>query len=115
MNRRKILLAIILLTWSLAPLIWQVYTSFTYPEDIIRPITISSIINHKWTLVNYIQVLQSDPPIWKYLVNSTIVGIASTFFTLFIGIPAAYSIIRLPKNNIKIVRLFCIKYCLIAI
>ena len=102
MNKKKLFICL-LIAWSLSPILWQVYTSFCTPEAL----TNNSInaTNH-WTLSNYKQVLFSDPPFWKYLLNSTIVGFTSTFLTLFIAIPAAYSLIKIRKSISKLFKMF---------
>ena len=41
------------------------------------------------------QLLQADPPFWRYLLNSTIVGAATTALTLALAIPCAYALQRL--------------------
>ncbi len=92
----------ILVVWSLAPLLWQLYTSFSSPESLVQPAT---NISNRWTLDNYRQVLSSNPPFWRYIINSGIVGITSTFLTLLLGIPAAYSLSKIPKNLANITRL----------
>ncbi|WP_320667740.1 carbohydrate ABC transporter permease [Prochlorococcus sp. MIT 1307] len=104
MKRNKYLI-LILLTWSLFPFCWQVYTSFSVSESILNPI---SQIESRWTLDNYIQVLTANPPFWRYLLNSTIVGTLSTVLTILLAIPASYAIARLKsfsKNTIKILLL----------
>ena len=85
--KRNRLLIILLMIWSLGPFIWQIYTSFSTSESILKPLLVNS---NRWTLDNYIQVITADPPFWRYLLNSTIVGINSTALTLLIATPAAY-------------------------
>ena len=89
MNRNNKLFIAILLIWSLGPFLLQIYTSFSSPDSIVKPINLSQ---HVWTLENYTQVLKANPPFWRYLLNSTLVGLISTFSTLLLAIPAAYSI-----------------------
>ena len=80
---------ILLLVWSITPLAWQLYTSFCSPEALLNPF---SQLENRWTLDNYTQVFSANPPFWKYLVNSTIVGLYTTIFTLILAIPAAYAL-----------------------
>ena len=70
----------LLLLWSLAPLIWQLYSSLVTPEALVNPGSVAA--GSFWTLENYRQLLQADPPFWRYLVNSTLVGAATTALTL---------------------------------
>ncbi len=93
MIRNKFLL-IILLLWSLCPFFWQVYTSFCSSESILSPLL---NIDNRWTLQNYIQLFTSEPPFWRYLLNSTIVGTTSTVLTLIIALPASYALTRINK------------------
>ncbi len=97
------ILIFILLLWSLGPFLLQLYTSFSSPDSIIKPF---NLIEHKWTIDNYIQVLNSEPPFWRYLLNSTIVGLASTTITLFLSVPAAYAISGIKSNLKNTFRLF---------
>lgn len=84
----------ILLVWSLGPFIWQIYTSFSTTESILEPF---NLYNHSWTLDNYIQVLKANPPFYRYLINSSVVGLASTILTILLAVPAAYSIANANK------------------
>ncbi len=94
--KKNYLLITALLMWSLAPFLWQVYTSFSTPEALINPLL---KVGNRWTLENYIQVINSEPPFWRYLINSTIVGINATLITLILAIPSAYAINKV-KNKI---------------
>ena len=80
----------LLLIWSLAPLAWQLYTSFVTPEALVNGAALDSI--NLWTLENYRQVWTAQPPIWRYLLNSGVVGIATTGLTLALAIPCAYGL-----------------------
>ncbi len=100
---------LILLIWSLLPFLWQLVTSFSTTEAILEPFSFTG--NH-WTLDNYSQLLTANPPFWQYLINSTIVGCSSTFITLVLAIPAAYS---LSKSNTKTQSLFKIIFLATAL
>ena len=78
------------LVWSLLPLLWQLLTSLRTPEALV--LQGAPAWRSGWTLANYQQVLQGDPPFWRYLLNSTVVGGASTALTLALAIPAAYGL-----------------------
>ncbi len=99
-NRSIYYIAII--TWSILPLAWQIYTSFSSPEALTAP-----ILNHnnRWTLENYIQIINSDPPFWTYLANSTLVGLLTTFITLLVAIPASYALTKISFYLSSIIRL----------
>ncbi len=104
MKSKKVLI-LLLLAWSLMPLGWQLYTSFSTPEALIEPL---ADIQNRWTLDNYILVLTANPPFWRYLLNSTIVGFSSTLLTLVLAIPCSYAISRLSRkfaNKAKLILL----------
>lgn len=101
--KRTYTLYIVIITWSLAPLLWQLYTSFSTTEALIEPFNFT--VSSRWTLDNYQQVLTANPPFWRYLMNSTIVGLISTIITLIISIPASYSLVKLKAKPQKIVKL----------
>lgn len=103
MNKSRFFLICALLIWSLAPMIWQVYTSFSSATSLVEPF--NGQVN-QWTLDNYRQVLNSDPPFWRYILNSTFVGASSTLLTLIFAIPASYSIVRLPIRVAKLVKIY---------
>ena len=77
------LIVILLMTWSLGPLLWQVYTSFATTNALVG---IELEETMRWTLDNYRQVLESDPPFHLYIINSTIVGIFSTLITIILAL-----------------------------
>ena len=83
----------LLLVWSLAPLLWQLYSSLLTPEALVDPQSLAS--GGFWTLENYRQLLQADPPFWLHLLNSALVGATSTALTLALAVPAAYGLQRL--------------------
>jgi multiple sugar transport system permease protein len=82
---RLLLLAALL--WSLLPLLWQLLTSLRTPEALVLQSPAGWLSG--WTLANYRQVLLRQPPFWRYLLNSALVGAASTGLTLALAIPAA--------------------------
>tara|TARA_B100000214_G_C23892480_1_gene592478 strand:+ start:173 stop:988 length:816 start_codon:yes stop_codon:yes gene_type:complete len=100
---KKIIFIWLLIAWSLLPIVWQIYTSFCTPEALINN---SITARNHWTLSNYKQILFADPPFWQYLLNSTIVGLTSTFLTLLLSIPAAYSLIKIRKSISKLFKIF---------
>ena len=50
----------LLLVWSLAPLAWQLYSSLVSPAALVDPCSVAP--GAFWTLENYRQLLQADPP-----------------------------------------------------
>lgn len=87
----RLALVVLLLAWSLAPMLWQLYTSLRTPEALLAG---AAALGRGWTLANYGAVLGSDPPFWRYLLNSTVVGALSTLLTLALAIPCAYALSR---------------------
>jgi multiple sugar transport system permease protein len=83
---RSALVALLLL-WSLG----QLYTSLRSADALLLG---SAGLGGGWTLANYTDVLSGDPPFWRYMLNSTVVGALSTLFTLALAIPCAYALSR---------------------
>ena len=81
--------------WSLGPLLWQLYTSFCSDQALTQPF---ASIDQRWTLIHYRNVLIANPPFWRYLVNSLIVGLSSTLLCLLLALPAAYALNRIPRQ-----------------
>ncbi len=98
----KRFLILILLVWSLGPLFWQIYTSFSTEAALVQPF---SSIDQRWTLIHYQSILSSNPPFWRYLINSFIVGVASTFLCLFLAIPASYALNKISTKIAATARL----------
>ena len=102
MKQRQIWI-VLLLIWSLAPMAWQVLTSFSTNDALV---TVDVSFQHRWTLQNYRELLQGTPPFWRYLLNSTIVAAESTLLTLLLALPASYGLARLPaiwRNTSRVV------------
>jgi multiple sugar transport system permease protein len=87
----KLVIAAIVI-FCLAPILWQVLTSFKLNADI------AAVPNVYWpqklTLSHY-QEIFTRRPFWRYLGNSTFVAIISTALSLALGAPAAYALTRL--------------------
>ena len=94
-SSRHAVLVTLLLIWSLAPMIWQLISSFTSSEALVNG---AIPFQNRWTLIHYRELLSSDPPFWRYLFNSTVVAGASTFLTLVLAVPAAYVLAQLPRR-----------------
>ncbi|WAL58990.1 carbohydrate ABC transporter permease [Thermocoleostomius sinensis] len=100
---RKILFAIAVVAiviFSLAPILWQVLTSFKTNEDI------SAVPNvyfpTRLTLQHYIEIF-ARRPFLNYMLNSAFVAITSTLLCLLLGTPAAYALARLRLPGERIV------------
>lgn len=91
-----------LVLWSLAPMLWQLLTSFTRSDALVSTTLDWS---HRWTLSHYRDLLQGDPPFWRYLLNSTLVAGGTTLLTLVLAIPGAYGLAKLPTRWRRSLRL----------
>ena len=78
MTRRSLWIAL-LLVWSLAPMLWQLLSSFTTTDALVND---QLSFWSRWTLKNYRDLLSTDPPFWRYLFNSTIVATLTTHCSL---------------------------------
>ena len=86
---------LVLLVWSLGPMLWQLYTSF-------RPTAaLTGAGGGGWTLAHYQQLLNGNPPFLTYLLNSAIVGFSSTLLTLLLAIPCAYALSRMQAHRAR--------------
>jgi multiple sugar transport system permease protein len=83
---------ILVLLWSLGPMLWQLRTSLLPPEALVTPSGAEGAV--RWTLANYRLILTADPPFWRYLVNSLLVGGFTTLLTLLLAVPCAYGLQR---------------------
>jgi multiple sugar transport system permease protein len=86
----------------LAPILWQVLTSFKVNEDIAAIPTI--YFPTRLTLSHYIELF-TRKPFLRYLLNSTFVSLVSTIACLAIGTPAAYAIARLRPLGGNLIQL----------
>ena len=84
-------------------MVWQLVSSFSTPEALVSGLTDTST---RWTMQNYQNLLQGQPPFWTYLLNSTIVASISTLLTVGLALPAAYGLSRLPSQWRNGLRLF---------
>jgi len=92
---QKILLPVtiaLVVLFCLAPVLWQVLTSFKTNEDIAAVPT--KYFPSQYTLNHYINLF-TRRPFWRYILNSAFVSIVSTVVSLAIGAPAAYALARL--------------------
>ena len=92
----------VLCLFCLAPVLWQVLTSFKVNEDIAAIPNI--YIPTRLTLDHYIELF-TRKPFLRYLLNSTFVSLVSTLLCLAIGTPAAYAIARLRPLGGNLIQL----------
>jgi multiple sugar transport system permease protein len=96
-----VLLAIALVViFSLAPVLWQLLTSFKVNQDISQVPTV--YFPTRFTLNHYIELF-TRRPFWRYILNSAFVSIVSTALSLAIGTPAAYALARLRPWGEKVI------------
>lgn len=88
--------------FCLAPILWQVLTSFKVNEDIAAVPNV--YFPTRLTLNHYIEIF-SRRPFWRYILNSFVVSFISTIACLAIGSPAAYALARLRPLGGKIIQL----------
>ncbi len=88
--------------FCLAPVLWQVLTSFKVNADIAAIPNI--YIPTRLTLDHYIELF-TRKPFLRYLLNSTFVSLVSTVVCLAIGTPAAYAIARLRPLGGNLIQL----------
>lgn len=99
---RRILFTIavvLIVIFSLAPILWQVLTSFKTNADISAVPTV--YLPSQFTLEHYIDIFRRRPFL-NYMLNSGFVAITSTLLCLLLGTPAAYALarLRLPGEQI---------------
>jgi multiple sugar transport system permease protein len=91
----KILLGlavVAIVIFCLAPVLWQLLTSFKVNEDIAAIPNV--YFPSRLTLDRYTELF-SRQPFWRYILNSTFVSLVSTIACLTVGSPAAYALARL--------------------
>ena len=101
MNRRFVPWISLLLLWSLLPMLWQLISSLSTAEALVNG---SIPFLKRWTLVHYQELWASDPPFWRYLLNSAVVSGLTTLITLVLAIPAAYGLSRVPQQLRQLLR-----------
>lgn len=93
---------VLLIAFSLGPILWQLLTSIKVNADI------SAIPNiylpRRYTGQHYLELFQRRPFL-NYLINSTFVAVVSTGLCLGLGTPAAYALarLRLPGERIILI------------
>ena len=102
-NWQKILLwigIIFLVLFCLAPLLWQILTSFKTNPAIAKLPTIYFPTFNQLTFEHYLSL---GSQFLRYMVNSAFVAFVSTIICLSLGAPAAYSLARLKIPGEKII------------
>lgn len=100
---QKILLTlavILVVVFCLAPILWQVLTSFKFNEDIAAVPT--KYFPTRYTLNHYFELF-ARRRFWLYILNSAFVSITSTAVALALGAPAAYALARLRPWGGKVI------------
>ena len=101
-NTKKIILwisLVLIVSFFLAPILWQVLTSLKVNADISAIPTV--YFPTRFTFSHYLELFARRPFI-LYILNSALVAIISTLLCLTLGSPAAYALTRLklPGENI---------------
>ncbi|WP_137932545.1 carbohydrate ABC transporter permease [Mesorhizobium comanense] len=87
--------ALLILVWSGGPFIWQFSTSFQLDKMLTSGSP--SLIPHPFTLEHYYNAFV-EKQLHRYVWNSLVVSLATTFLCLFVGSLAAFALSRL---NVK--------------
>ena len=90
---------VLIVSFFLAPILWQVLTSVKLNEDISAIPTV--YFPTRFTFSHYLELFERRPFL-LYIFNSALVSIVSTLLCLTLGSPAAYALTRLklPGENI---------------
>lgn len=89
------IVAAVVILGYLSPIAWLVLTSFKDRVDIFSS---TPTLFFTPTLSNYLEAFL-DKGFTDNLVNSALVGVASTLIALVVGVPAAYSLSRVSKGE----------------
>ena len=90
------------LAWAVAivfffPIFWMIFTSFKTDSDAVKP---EHLFFFTPTFENYTN-MTVNYDYWRFAKNSIITSTFATMFTLFVGIPAAYSMAFNPGRRTK--------------
>ncbi len=80
------------LLWTLFPFYWLLTTALKPNDDMYRPEPL--LVPVRWTLEHFHKVF-FDSNFPAYFRNSAVVALSTTLLSLFVGILAAYAIVRL--------------------
>jgi multiple sugar transport system permease protein len=84
-------LALLIVVWSVGPFLWMVITSIKPDRDLA---TLPPILPTEITF-NHYGALFETRPFYRYIINSTVVSLATTLVCLLIGSLAGYAFGRL--------------------
>ncbi|GAB4335589.1 MAG: carbohydrate ABC transporter permease [Candidatus Abyssubacteria bacterium] len=88
-------LLVLFLIFSVAPLFWELSTALKPRYEVMT--LPQTLLPQEWTLENFIGIFERRP-FGTYIVNSLLVGAASTAIALITGSLAAYSVSRIGKR-----------------
>ncbi|MBF1999937.1 MAG: carbohydrate ABC transporter permease [Synechococcales cyanobacterium C42_A2020_086] len=91
---------VLVVLFSLAPILWQVLTSIKVNADIAAIPNV--YFPRRFTLQHYIEIFNRRPFL-NYMLNSFFVAFTSTLLCLALGTPAAYALARLRLPGERIV------------
>ncbi|NET37409.1 MAG: carbohydrate ABC transporter permease [Cyanothece sp. SIO1E1] len=83
---------LLIVAFSLGPVLWQLLTSFKVNEDISAVPNVYLPMRYTWQ--HYVELFQRRPFL-NYMFNSALVAVISTVLCLSLGAPAAYALARL--------------------
>ncbi|CAM5791462.1 carbohydrate ABC transporter permease [Cellulomonas persica] len=83
-------IALIVVAFSLGPVLYGVISGFRTNGDLIRN---PSGLPDPWVLKNYSGIL-SDSNFWRYTLNSTVIALITTALVVICGVMAAYPLAR---------------------
>jgi len=89
-----------LVVFCLAPVLWQVLTSFKTNEAIA---TIPTVYIPRQLTLSHYQNLFERRPFLNYMFNSLLVAVLSTVLALGLGAPAAYALARLRLQGERLI------------
>jgi multiple sugar transport system permease protein len=92
----RIFLLALFMALILIPIIFMITTSLKEPIQI--RLSGSLFPTGGVTLVNWIKAFRNVPLV-RYLINSMIVGVCSTFLAILLAVPATYSIVRFKTGG----------------
>jgi multiple sugar transport system permease protein len=91
-DRLVLIAAILLGIVMIAPIVWALGLSFKSNAELMVDTT--SVLRAPWTLANYIDIVIGSP-VFRWLLNSTIVALGMTFGVLVLSSLAGYGFARL--------------------
>jgi multiple sugar transport system permease protein len=101
------LLLCLLLVLAVGPLFWQVSTSLRPQSEYYGVLT---VLPQQWTIRNYVQSFRVTE-IVRYFINSVVVTVLTTFFSILVASLGAYSLSRFEYPGKKIItRLILLVY-----